>query len=139
VSDQQITSAPAIPEIVFGPITRSTLALYAGASGDHNPVHIDSDYAKAAGFPDVFAQGMLSFGVLARVATQWPARKRLVSFGARFLSITQLGDVITCRGEIVEHFETNGEQQTRLKLTATAQDGRETLAGEAVVVLGAAA
>jgi acyl dehydratase len=41
----------------FPKITRAMLALYAGASGDHNPIHIDSDFAKAAGFPDVFAQG----------------------------------------------------------------------------------
>ena len=43
----------------FRAITRTTLALYAGASGDHNPMHIDIDFAKKAGFPDVFAQGML--------------------------------------------------------------------------------
>ena len=130
-----VAPAPALPEISFGPISRATLALYAGASGDHNPIHIDSDYAKAAGLPDVFAQGMLSFGVLARVATEWPAQSRLVSFGARFLAITHVGDVITCAGEIVERFEADGEPRARLKLTATAQDGRETLAGEAVVAL----
>ena len=138
MAGSEIIVGSALPEIVFGPITRATLALYAGASGDHNPIHIDSDYAKAAGFPDVFAQGMLSFGVLARVASEWPARKRLVSFGARFLSITQVDDVITCRGEIVERFEAEGENHARLKLTAMAQDGRETLAGEAVVALGPA-
>ena len=53
------------------PISRTTLALYAGASGDHNPMHIDIDYAKAAGQSDVFAHGMLSMAFLGRAVTDW--------------------------------------------------------------------
>ena len=124
-----------LPSVNFGPISRATLALYAGASGDHNPIHIDSDMAKAAGLPDVFAQGMLSFGVLARVPTEWAGADRLRSFGARFLSITQVHDLITCSGEVVECFEVSGERRARIAVVATAQDGRKTLAGEAVVAL----
>ena len=127
------TATDAIPRIGFGPISRTTLALYAGASGDHNPVHIDTDYARQAGLADVFAHGMLSFGVLARVVTQWAGQARLRSFGARFVSITQVGDLITCRGEVVERFRADGEDRLRLRVTATAGDGRETLVGEAVV------
>lgn len=126
-------TADVIPAIEFGPISRSTLALYAGASGDHNPIHIDIDFAKQAGLPDVFAHGMLSFGVLARVVTQWAGQSRLRSFGARFMSITQVNDRITCRGEIVERFHAAGEDRLRVKVTAQAADGRETLVGEAVV------
>lgn len=124
-----------LPQISFGPITRTNLALYAGASGDHNPIHIDSDMAKEAGLPDVFAHGMLSFGVLARVPVEWAGAARLRSFGARFLSITQVHDLITCTGEVVERFEDGGERRARVAVTATAQDGRKTLAGEAVVAL----
>ena len=51
------------------PITRAKLALYAGASGDHNPMHIDSDFAKKAGFPDVFSHGMLVMGLLGQAFT----------------------------------------------------------------------
>jgi acyl dehydratase len=115
-----------LPEIRFGPISRATLALYAGASGDHNAIHIDSDMAKAAGMPDVFAHGMLSFGVLARVPTEWAGVDRLRSFSARFVSMTQVHDLITCSGEVVERFDA---------VTATAQDGRKTLTGEAIVAL----
>lgn len=125
----------ALPDVVFGPISRATLALYAGASGDHNPVHIDSDFARKAGLPDVFAQGMLSFGVLARVATQWAGADRLKEFGARFLALTQVGDVITCRAAVTERFEAEGETRVRLTLLATAQDGRQTMGGEAVVAV----
>ncbi|WP_337187922.1 MaoC/PaaZ C-terminal domain-containing protein [Phenylobacterium sp.] len=124
-----------LPEIEFGPITRGMLALYAGASGDHNLIHIDLDMAKASGMPDVFAQGMLSFGVLARVPTEWAGAERLKAFGARFVSMTQVHDLITCRGEIIEVFEVAGTRDAKIALTAMAQDGRKTLAGEAIVQL----
>ena len=65
-------TAPTVGSIVvdksFPRITRTTLALYAGASGDHNPMHIDIDFAKKAGFPDVFAQGMLVMAMLGQAA-----------------------------------------------------------------------
>ena len=122
-----------IPDITIGPVTRAMLALYAGASGDHNPIHIDSDFAKAAGQPDVFAHGMLSFGALTRVVTEWAGQDRLRSFGARFTSITNLHDVITCSGKVVERFEEDGRPLLRVALAATAQDGRATLLGEAII------
>lgn len=125
-----------LPEVSFGPISRKTLALYAGASGDHNPAHIDIDFARDAGLPDVFAHGMLSFGALAQVVTRWAGIARLREFGARFVSITQVHDRITCTGRITERFEADGTTFLRVALVATAQDGRQTLAGDAVVSLG---
>jgi acyl dehydratase len=124
-----------LPEVRFGPVTRTMLALYAGASGDHNPIHIDSDFAKSSGVPDVFAHGMLSFGVLAQVATRWAGIERLRSMDARFVSITHVHDVVVCSGEIVERFERDGESQVRVMLKATTTDGRTTLTGEAIVSL----
>ena len=47
-----------LPARTLPPITRTALALYAGGSGDHNPLHVDIDYARAAGMEDVFAHGM---------------------------------------------------------------------------------
>ena len=72
MSDIQVGSE--IPALELAPITRFTLALYAGASGDHNPIHIDSDFAKKAGMPDVFAHGMLSMAYLGRMLTNWHSR-----------------------------------------------------------------
>jgi acyl dehydratase len=132
---KSVTVGTQLPEFKFGPITRSKLALYAGASGDHNPAHIDLDFAKKAGLPDVFAHGMLSFGVLTRVVTQWAGISRLREFGARFVSITQVHDVVTCKGTVTERFEADGEQRVRVAVVAMAQDGRETLIGDAVVAL----
>ena len=125
--------AEPIADIEFGPISRTTLALYAGASGDHNPIHIDADFAREAGLPDVFAHGMLSFGVLARVVTEWAGQERLRSFGVRFASITQVHDTITCSARVIEAVEVDGVPCLRVAVEAKAQDGRTTLSGEAIV------
>ncbi len=124
-----------IPSLTLPSISRTTLALYAGASGDHNPIHIDSDFAKKAGMPDVFAHGMLSMAYLGRMLTNWKAQSQLRKFSNRFATITQLQDVITCSGKIVELFEESGEKRARLEIVAVNQDNIRTLIGEAVVAL----
>lgn len=124
-----------LPELRFGPITRRMLALYAGASGDHNPIHIDLDFARRSNMPDVFAHGMLSFGALTQVLTQWAGAGSLREFGARFLSMTQVGDIIVCRGTVIERLAIKGEQLVRVAVTANAQDGRDTLSGEAILAI----
>lgn len=124
-----------LPPLTTEPISRHTLALYCGASGDHNPIHVDLDFAKASGMPDVFAHGMLSMAYLARLLTDWVPQTALRSYGVRFAAITQVGERITCRGKIVEKFSAEGEQRLRLELTTTNQDGQVKLSGDAVVAL----
>jgi acyl dehydratase len=124
-----------IVDKTFPKITRATLALYAGASGDHNPIHIDSDFARAAGFPDVFAQGMLAMGMLGQAVTDAVPPERLRAFSTRFVAITRLGAVVRCEGTVAELFEADGERRARLALTATDQAGDIKLAGEAIVAL----
>jgi acyl dehydratase len=119
----------------FPEITRARLALYAGASGDHNPMHIDSDFAKRAGFPDVFAQGMLVMGLLAQAVTDAAPPDHLRSFSTRFVAVTQLGAIIRCEGTIAEVFEAEGERRARLTLSAKDQAADVKLAGEAIVAL----
>ncbi|MCC1495940.1 MaoC family dehydratase [Alcanivorax sp. 1008] len=124
-----------IASLELPPISRFTLALYAGASGDHNPIHIDSDFAKKAGMPDVFAHGMLSMAYLGRMLTNWQPQSRLVKFSSRFLTITQLYDVIMCSGKVTEVFEEGGQQRARIEVIAARKDGTQTLAGEAIVAI----
>jgi acyl dehydratase len=121
--------------LTSAPITRHTLALYCGASGDHNPIHVDIDFAKRAGMPDVFAHGMLSMAYLARLLTDWVPQQQLRSYGVRFAAITHLGDAVTCSGKVVEKFEQDGEQRIRVELTTTNQHGEIKLKGDAVIAL----
>ena len=122
-----------LPVVTFGPISRTTLALYAGASGDHNPIHIDLDFAKKAGLQDVFAHGMLSMAQLGRVATDWAGIDRLKGLTSRFTAITPVGATVTCQGRVTERFEQDGAVMLRIALTATIDDGTQTLRGEAII------
>ena len=133
------SSVPAVGDVIvhkeFPPITRHRLALYCGASGDHNPIHVDIDFAKAAGFPDVFAHGMLVMGYLGQALTDAVAPSRIRSFSTRFAAITQLGAQLTCEGMVTELIEQGGEQRAKLALTTTDQHGEIKLAGEAIIAL----
>ena len=120
---------------VFPPITRHTLALYCGASGDHNPIHVDLDFARAAGFPDVFAHGMLVMAYLGQALTDVVPPSRLRSFSTRFVAITQLGAKLTCEGTVTELFAEDGERRARLALTTRDDRGEVKLEGGAVVAL----
>lgn len=135
MSDSTITVGTEIPALTLPPISRTTLALYAGASGDHNPIHIDSDFAQKAGMPDVFAHGMLSMAYLGRMLTNWRPQSQLRKFSNRFAAITHLQDVITCSGKVVEILEDNGETLARCEIQAAKFDGEQTLVGEALVAL----
>ena len=131
----QLNVGDALPAFSTAPISRLTLALYCGASGDHNPMHVDSDFAKAGGSPDVFAHGMLSMAYLSRLLTQWVPQQQLRDYGVRFVAITQVGDVITCSGTVTALFEEAGERRARLSLQTTNQHGQLKLTGDAVIAL----
>ena len=131
----QLNIGDALPSFTTPPISRLTLALYCGASGDHNPMHVDIDYARAGGAPDVFAHGMLSMAYLGRLLSNWVPQRQIRDFGVRFVAITQVGDAITCSGSVTEVFVAGGERRARLRLQATNQHGRVTLAGDAVVAI----
>jgi len=124
-----------LPPLTLEPINRTTLALFAGASGDHNRVHIDTDYARKAGMPDVFAHGMLSMAYLGRLLTRWVEQRQLREFGVRFVGITHLGHQVTCSGRVVEKFEAGGEQRVKLEIQTANQYGEPRVVGEAVIAL----
>jgi acyl dehydratase len=124
-----------LPPLTLPALDRTTLALFAGASGDHVPLHLDVDVARRAGMPDVFGHGMLSMAYLGRLITRWMPQARLRSLDARFVGITHLGNVITCTGRIVGKEERGGEKLVRVELLATNQYGELKTTGEALLAL----
>ena len=130
---QDIRAGTELPPLSAGPISRTTLALFAGASGDHNPIHIDLDVAKSAGLDDVFAHGMLSMAYLARLLTDNFPQEQLRSYRVRFASITPIHGQPTCTAVVREQ----SDEQLTLDLTVTLPDGTVTLAGEAVIAVPA--
>jgi acyl dehydratase len=132
-----IAVGDALPAFETAPISRLALALYCGASGDHNPIHVDIDFARAAGLDDVFAHGLLSMAYLGRLLTNWVPQQQLRDYGVRFVALTHVGDRIRCEGKVVQKFEQDGERRVRVELATVDQNGQVKLSGEAVVALPA--
>ncbi len=135
VDAAQLQVGQALPSFTTPAVSRLTLALYCGASGDHNPMHVDIDYAKAGGSPDVFAHGMLSMAYLSRLLTNWVPQRQIRDYGVRFVAITQVGEAITCSGTVTEVFMHGGERRARLALQTTNQHGQVKLTGDAVIAI----
>jgi len=121
--------------IVLPPISRHQLALYCGGSGDHNPIHVDIDFAKKFGFKDVFAHGMLSMAFLGRLVTSYVPQAQVKKLGTRFTSITWVGDAITFTAVVTGKREEGGDDLVDLELKAANADGEEKLTGSATAVV----
>lgn len=130
-----VSAGDVVDELVVPPISRTTLALFAGASGDHHPIHIDLDVARSAGLDDVFAHGMLSMAYLARVLTNSFGIEQIRSYRVRFAAITPVHGQPTCAGTVREVRTVDGEQVATIDLTVTLADGTVTLVGEADVAV----
>jgi acyl dehydratase len=105
------------------------LALYCGGSGDRNPIHVDSDFAKASGYEDVFVHGMLVMAYLGRALTDVLRPNALKAYGVRFVARTQIHATITCEGS-VEDANADG---ILLKLVAKDEFGDIKLVGSATI------
>lgn len=132
---QDITVGTELPTLQIAPISRTTLALFAGASGDHNPMHVDIDVAKSAGLDDVFAHGMLSMAYLGRLLTDWVDPQAIRSYRVRFASITPIHGKPTATGTITAIDDVDGERRATIDLTVALSDGTVTLTGDAVVAI----
>lgn len=132
----QLSVGQELPPLALPPVNRTTLALFGPASGDTNPIHIDIDFARKSGMPDVFAQGMLGMAWMGRAITGWAPQGRLRKFDVRFQGITHLGHQITVSGRVSELVELGGEACARIELRNTNQYGQSTIVGEALLAVG---
>ncbi|GAA2513568.1 MaoC/PaaZ C-terminal domain-containing protein [Winogradskya humida] len=128
-------SGPERLELEPAIVTRDLLAGYAAASGDLNPLHLDTGAAVAAGFDDVIAHGMLSMAFLGRLLTGWVPVTDLVSFRVTFRSPAPVGARLRCTADVVSVERVNGRSLARLDLAVHIEDGPVTVRGEAVVRL----
>lgn len=123
----------ALPPLELPPISRTTLALFAGASGDHHPLHIDMDFARKAGMPDVFAHGMLSAAYLGRLLTNWMPQRRLHQVNLRFTGITHLGHRLSCTGRVTEKFSKDDRNFVKVEIQSVTQYGDKKIIGDALI------
>jgi len=109
-------------------LTRTQIVQYAGVSGDYNPVHTDEIFAVHAGFPSVFAHGMLTMAMTAQALTGWLGEENLTRYGVRFKKQVWPGDQLIVTAEVVD-VSANGSGQQLAELTVTTRNG----AGEEVL------
>ncbi|MCZ6506951.1 MAG: MaoC/PaaZ C-terminal domain-containing protein [Acidobacteria bacterium] len=119
-------------EVVVENLSRTQLVMYAGASGDYNPLHTDGVFTKEiAGYPSVFAHGMLSMGLTGRMLTSYVGDGRLTNYGVRFTSQVWPGDTLTAMSEVSDIREEDGERFVDLTVTTVNQDGTAVVKGHA--------
>jgi acyl dehydratase len=112
-------------------LTRTQLVEYAGASGDYNPLHSDERFAvEVAGYPSLFAHGMLTMGMTGRVLTDWFGVEALVSYGARFVSQVWPGDRLTATATVTA---VGDDGLAEVSVSTTNQDGAVVLTANASV------
>jgi acyl dehydratase len=122
--------------VVVDDLTRTQLVQYAGASGDYNPLHTDETFAtKVAGYPTVFAHGMLSMAMTGRMLTDWVGDGRLVKFGVRFVKQVWPGDTLTAVAVVDAIREQDGVAVADLTVATTNQDGDAVVTGTATARL----
>jgi acyl dehydratase len=119
-------------ELVVNNLSRTQIVQYAGASGDYNPLHSDEIFTtKVAGYPSVFAHGMLTMGMTGVMLTNYVGDGRLTKYGVRFVSQVWPGDTLTAKATVEAIREEGGEQLVDLTVTTVNQDDREVLRGTA--------
>ena len=119
-------------EIVVENLSRTQIVMYAGVSGDYNPLHSDEVYTtQAAGYPSVFAHGMLTMGLTGKMLTNYVGDGRLKKFGVRFTNQVWPGDTLKSTATVAALREEGGERLVDLTLSTTNQDGKEVVSGSA--------
>lgn len=122
--------------VVLDNLSRTQIVMYAGASGDYNPLHSDEVYAtQVAGYPSVFAHGMLSMGATGKLLTDWVGNGRLTRYGVRFVNQVWPGDTLTATARVEAVREEVGQLYADLTVTTVNQDGKTVVTGTATAVI----
>jgi acyl dehydratase len=117
-------------------LSRTQIVQYAAGSGDFNPIHHDETFAtKVAGYPSVFAHGMLTMGLTGRLLTDWLGDGVLRSYGVRFVKQVWPGDSLRAKGT-VKRLEPQGKEGlVEIEIVTTNQKGEAVVTGTATAVL----
>jgi acyl dehydratase len=113
-------------------LKRTQIVQYAGASGDYNPLHTDEIFTtKVAGYPSVFAHGMLTMGMTGKMLTDYVGDARLTKYGVRFTSQVWPGDTLDSTATVKAIKDEGGQKIVELDVATVNQDGVQVLSGYA--------
>jgi len=119
-------------------LKRTQIVQYAGTSGDYNPLHTDEIFTtKVAGYPSVFAHGMLTMGMTGRMLTNYVGDGRLSKFGVRFTSQVWPGDTLDSTATVEAIRSEGGKHYVDLSVSTVNQNGVEVVKGEATARIDA--
>ena len=128
LSASNLKAGDTYTECLVEDLSRTQIVMYAGASGDYNPVHTDEKFTKEiAGYPSVFAHGMLTMGMTGRMLTNYVGAGRLTKYGVRFTSQVWPGDSLNSTATVVDV----ADGIVNLNVETTNQDGAVVLSGYA--------
>jgi acyl dehydratase len=117
-------------------LKRTQLVMYSGASGDYNPLHSDDKYTReVAGYPGVFAHGMLTMGMTGRAVTEWFGVANVKKYGVRFTNQVWPGDTLTATASVVEIRDEDDGKVAEIRVETKNQDGATVITGSAVARL----
>lgn len=117
--------------LVVGPITRTHIVRYAGASGDFTPIHHDEPLAQKVGLPGVFTMGMLQGGMLAHLVADWLGLRNVRRLGIRFEERVWPGDELTFTAKVTSVEALDGVERVTAEIACHNQDGKRALSGTA--------
>ena len=124
------------PPRTIGPITRTDVVRYQGASGDFNPIHHDEPFATGSGYPAPLVVGMYTAGAMNAWASDWLGPQNLRETRIRWKRPVFPGDVLTASGEVLKTYEEGGETRVDLELKAAKEDGQVVVQGWMTFVVG---
>lgn len=133
-SFEKIVVGSEIPSLVKRPTTQQ-LVMWAGASGDYNPIHYDKDFARSRGLPGVVVHGQLSTAFICQMLSDWHGKNgSLKKLNVGYKGLGFPGDTLTCHG-VVKDKSSAGENLVTLDVWVENQRGEKTVAGTATVSL----
>ena len=136
LSASKIKVGDSYTEKVAEDLSRTQIVMYAGASGDYNPLHSDDLYTtKVAGYPSVFAHGMLSMGMTGRMLTNYVGDGRLTKYGVRFVRQVFPGDSLVATATVAAIRDEGGTQLVDLDITTVNQNNEPVVTGSATARL----
>jgi 3-hydroxybutyryl-CoA dehydratase len=115
-------------------ITAEMIERFAEATGDHNPIHLDEEYAKGTLFKTRVAHGMLQAGILSGIlGTEFPGVGTIyLSQSLKFMKPVFIGDEITFHLKVLECIKERN--RVRLETVCSNQKGQAVVTGEALVM-----
>lgn len=132
LTTSEIAVGDTFEDVLVEDLKRTQLVMYSGTSGDYNPLHSDDVYCReAAGYPGVFAHGMLTMGMTGRVVTDRFGAENVKRFGVRFTNQVWPGDDLKGKAVVDAIREEDGEVLVDLTLTTTNQKGDVVVSGYA--------